>query len=323
MGAFLNLMGQKFGKWMVIKRRKNDSRGKPIWACKCECGKIKNVSASSLRGGFSKSCGKYLCESIFLDLSNKKFWKLTAIRPTNERQQGHMVWMCRCDCGNVVKKSVPLLKRGQYPNCGDRKCSPYFEDLTGKIFGKLTVIDFSDMRSTKRTSRWNCQCNCGNVVKTDFGSLVSGRTKSCGCIRKDGQYESIVKRSYRSHVFSAKYRNIVNFLSKEEYFAIGSNPCYYCGNFDIKTNNSTGATIKLNGVDRKNNEKFYKIENSLSCCGECNVMKQDSTYKQFMEKIQKIINYQNNKIEVFCPNLDQAANKESALQNLCSENIPP
>lgn len=57
-------------------------------------------------------------------------------------------------------------------------------DLTGKIFGRLTVIDrASDIR--KGVPRWNCLCECGNKCVVTAGNLRSGHTKSCGCYDRE------------------------------------------------------------------------------------------------------------------------------------------
>jgi 5-methylcytosine-specific restriction endonuclease McrA len=54
------------------------------------------------------------------------------------------------------------------------------KDLTGKTFGKLTVIR-QDGRDAHRNVRWFCQCQCGNVSRPITTSLVQGRSTSCGC----------------------------------------------------------------------------------------------------------------------------------------------
>lgn len=58
----LNLTGFVFDKWKVLynTETKNIS-GSYLWMCKCECGNLSKVSASSLMAGASKSCG---CEGI-------------------------------------------------------------------------------------------------------------------------------------------------------------------------------------------------------------------------------------------------------------------
>ena len=55
-------------------------------------------------------------------------------------------------------------------------------DLTGKKFGKLEVIGVHD--TGNRKTYYVCQCDCGNVKVVRADSLISGATKSCGCIKK-------------------------------------------------------------------------------------------------------------------------------------------
>lgn len=58
-----------------------------------------------------------------------------------------------------------------------------FIDLTGKNFGRLTVLErVSDGKG--KDARWQCQCECGNFIIAQSNNLKSGNTKSCGCIQK-------------------------------------------------------------------------------------------------------------------------------------------
>jgi|HubBroStandDraft_4_1064222.scaffolds.fasta_scaffold348795_2 hypothetical protein len=52
-------------------------------------------------------------------------------------------------------------------------------DLTGKRFGRLTVLGFSHVKNRK--AYWSCQCDCGATNSPLGGNLRRGRTKSCGC----------------------------------------------------------------------------------------------------------------------------------------------
>ena len=49
---FNNIIGQRFGRWLVVKYLK-----KGRWECLCDCGNIKNVCRSTLINGDSRSCG--------------------------------------------------------------------------------------------------------------------------------------------------------------------------------------------------------------------------------------------------------------------------
>ena len=56
---------------------------------------------------------------------------------------------------------------------------PKLNDLTGQTFSRLTVIE----RDTARKGvYWLCRCECGKVVSVKAYHLMSGRTKSCGCL---------------------------------------------------------------------------------------------------------------------------------------------
>ena len=56
---FKNLLGQKFGRWTVIKQAGKDKFKRTMWLCKCECGIEKIVLSQYLLNGDSKSCGCY------------------------------------------------------------------------------------------------------------------------------------------------------------------------------------------------------------------------------------------------------------------------
>lgn len=57
MGNFIDLTGQRFGRWTVISRVGSDSNKRAAWLCKCDCGRTKVVNSSNLIQGTSKCCG--------------------------------------------------------------------------------------------------------------------------------------------------------------------------------------------------------------------------------------------------------------------------
>ena len=58
------------------------------------------------------------------------------------------------------------------------------EDLTGKVYGKLTVIQKEKTRNHR--TRWLCKCECGNT-KIIYADCLRNGVKSCGCLRKEKQ----------------------------------------------------------------------------------------------------------------------------------------
>lgn len=57
-------------------------------------------------------------------------------------------------------------------------------ELGGQVFGRLTVIRFAG-KGKSRESKWECQCECGNVTIVFGTHLRSGTTSSCGCLHRE------------------------------------------------------------------------------------------------------------------------------------------
>lgn len=52
-----SLVGQRFGRWVVVDRAENAGNGQSRWQCLCDCGNSKTVVRSVLVDGRSASCG--------------------------------------------------------------------------------------------------------------------------------------------------------------------------------------------------------------------------------------------------------------------------
>jgi hypothetical protein len=63
-------------------------------------------------------------------------------------------------------------------------------DLTGQKFGRLTVVSL-DSVTKHRKAKWLCKCDCGKSHIVDGASISAGKTKSCGCLRR----EATIKRN--------------------------------------------------------------------------------------------------------------------------------
>lgn len=57
-------------------------------------------------------------------------------------------------------------------------------ELSGQRFGRLLVKQYAGKDNAGR-SRWLCVCDCGQQCIVSVNQLTSGRTKSCGCLRRD------------------------------------------------------------------------------------------------------------------------------------------
>lgn len=57
---------------------------------------------------------------------------------------------------------------------------PAFIDLTGRIFGRLTVLGHTGR--PRKHIRWNCLCSCGTEIVVEVPNLKNGHVRSCGCL---------------------------------------------------------------------------------------------------------------------------------------------
>ncbi|QQX25935.1 hypothetical protein [Heyndrickxia sporothermodurans] len=95
-------------------------------------------------------------------------------------------WLCQCDCGNQLPVITDSLRNGNTKSCGCNKNEWISEknspDLTGKRFSKLKVLRRNLEKTNNNHTFWECQCDCGNTTVVDSSNLISGNTKSCGCL---------------------------------------------------------------------------------------------------------------------------------------------
>ena len=111
------------------------------------------------------------------DLIDKRFGKLVVKSYYDTANNKHR-WLCLCDCGNTCVATTSYLKSGRKTNCGCLK-SP---DLTGKTYGKLTVIGRSDKRNfrgKRTTPMWECRCECGTVTYKATDTLTNPDISMC------------------------------------------------------------------------------------------------------------------------------------------------
>lgn len=194
----VDLSGRRFGRLTVIKRMR-DASGKPVYECKCDCGKTKMVRNGRLKGDHIKSCGCMqkdavrhalsMCqasndeinEARLISLVGRKFGQLTIrkIGAKGTRKRCRMVF-CECDCGGHAWCSLSSLRQGGTVRCRNVGCCRNEHNLAGKRFGRLTVIRQSDLKySNGKQKVWECKCDCGRNVRATTHEL-NKKKRSCG-----------------------------------------------------------------------------------------------------------------------------------------------
>lgn len=123
-----------------------------------------------------------------LNLANRKYGKLTAIKDIGRNKHGQRKWLCKCSCGNETITTATSLNLGKTQSCGcvqnenrkdmwkRRTKNKPRANLTGQVFGELTA------KKMLPGLKWLCQCSCGNETTPKANNLLSGNSTSCGCI---------------------------------------------------------------------------------------------------------------------------------------------
>ena len=105
-----------------------------------------------------------------------------------------------------------------------------------------------------------------------------------------------LNRLYGEYKRSATRRGLSFKISKKHFKNLTSSPCFYCGDspssvrFEhntLKSNQKRTAYI-FNGIDRKNNNEGYTLDNAVPCCAICNRAKYRLTEKQFKQWIYRL-----------------------------------
>lgn len=63
----------------------------------------------------------------------------------------------------------------------------HVKEMKGRTFGRLYVRCFHKMIrfGSRLRAVWKCDCSCGARFYAVGERLVAGKTKSCGCLRRD------------------------------------------------------------------------------------------------------------------------------------------
>jgi hypothetical protein len=126
MVALVDRVGHRYGKLVVVRRAGSNSRGRPLWFCRCDCGGTANAPAPNLANGTTRSCG---ClrrgpphrTTPKHDLRGRRFGKLTVTSYVGMRtgscgSGAH--WLCVCDCGAEREYYAAALVFGSLNSCG-------------------------------------------------------------------------------------------------------------------------------------------------------------------------------------------------------------
>lgn len=177
---------------------------------------------------------------------------------------------------------------------------PSFIDMTGQVYGALSVIERAP--SQYKTSYWKCRCECGTVKSIQRTALINGKTLSCGCkVNPPGEssYQWSGHREISGSYWSrlkkgALNRNLDFNITIEqawEVFEIQERKCRLSGRplWFGKTYREAATTTA--SLDRIDSTKPYTYDNIQWIHKDINVMKMAFGESYFIDTCKQIAEY--------------------------------
>lgn len=231
--------------------------------------------------------------SIIKDLTGLVFGSLTVVYRNGSTKQSRAKWNCKCECGNVQDFISSNLLNGHSVRC--KICA-----------NKISAKKRSNVRRVP-VSR--------NVMEQIVAEYYDGETPTLlakkysfsyttivGWIEQLGMKRQVVRKKtsnfstafnivYKRYKASAKYRELDFNISKDEFFFLTQQICYYCGSIPSSKSIANASYYVYNGIDRKNNSIGYIKDNIAVCCGICNRAKHMLPVDDFEKWIANLINF--------------------------------
>lgn len=173
------------------------------------------------------------------------------------------------------------------------------ENYVGKRFNKIIIL--KQYVGNNNLTMADYICDCGKLKTSKLFYITCGRIGSCGCQRiESNQFTNSPWRKkpcgysafgqvYNGYKGNARHGNKEFLLSKDDALKLFKSNCFYCNNPPsiIRKHKKYNGEFVYNGIDRKDNNKGYIIDNCVSCCKFCNFTKGTTPFGDFIKWIRK------------------------------------
>ena len=206
------------------------------------------------------------------------------IKEIDKNKKNEPISLVRCHCGKEFKTRWHDFNRGKVNSCG---CSRR-ANLKGKVFGLITVLEYTNKSDYTNVPLWLCKCDCGKILELSTTKLLRRKGRwSCGCSKTSFRK----KRGKNHHWYNndlpdeerkyRKYREATSFFRM--IFERDNYLCVMCGQKGGKLN-----AHHLDGYHWCKSKRCLQ-ENGVTLCEYCHKLfhrkygKINNTRFQFLE----------------------------------------
>lgn len=217
------------------------------------------------------------------DMRGLQYGRLTVIQFVRIGSDRRAIWLCQCNCGNHLEVPRNRLISKNTKSCGCIQQS----DLKGHRFDKLVVVNqIRDENSIPKERFWRCRCDCGEYKDVSTANLLSGRTRSCGCLIRKAHWHGYedLGQTYFGTIERRAKRKGLEFAISIEYlwnlYVKQDRKCALSG-LPIKIVKSVGSSSA--SLDRIDSSGGYTVGNVQWVHKDVNRMKMDYEQAYFVK----------------------------------------
>ncbi len=314
-----NLLGQRFGRLLVLERTERPGKWKndtaAWWNCQCDCGKIVPVRGYSMTGGKQqKSCG---C----LKLEAPHLVKFSGPKYTPEEAAARTVWN-RKSRGYNKMPFDDFFQMSKLPcfYCGDLPSLVKYAsraDAVPFIRNTLDRIDSSLEHTIDNVVPACMICNCGKLNRT-MDQFMEHIARLCSNLNRISpeNCRQLSTTISAAHIFEPQNYPLLRSievakdfydidhpgkitLTMEQFYQMASSNCYYCGlapsnKYEAYCKKATGFMNKTvpfiySGLDRVDSNFGHDYDNVVPSCKWCNFAKRSLPLHEFDAWIRRLI----------------------------------
>lgn len=126
-------------------------------------------------------------------------------------------------------------------------------DLSGQVYGRLTVLGDIGKRTNNKEILWQCICECGTIAYAKGSHLKSGAIRSCGCLNREARSK---RRTQDLTGYEDENFKVIRRVGSKHSKALWEVECKHCGNLAELTGNAL-KNQKSCGCLKKGANKEY------------------------------------------------------------------
>lgn len=136
-------------------------------------------------------------------------------------------------------------------------------NLKGHSSGRLTIIGRNPVNATSGHARWDCLCECGKTITLNASNIISGNSKSCGCLALEVRTKHGMSNYPEYVVWEGMIQRCENpnYSQYHDYGGRGITVCDRWKSFENFYADMGPKPNKSYTIDRMDNDKGYELSN--------------------------------------------------------------